>query len=295
MYRRMLVALDGSDLSEVVLPYVTVLVEKMGLDVFLLHVSGQEHKELMPLHRAYIERTVEVIRGRVREAGGKGNTESGELAVEIKGELVPGHPAEEILRYVGKNDIDLVLMATHGHSGLKRWAMGSVAEKVIHGSRVPVWLVPARCKGEISCGFWPENPMLVPLDGSELAEEVLEHVEKLAGQGGIGPVKVVLLRVVESPVMSDHYFSNIPQTREQVDKYLNRIEKRLEKAGLDVEPRVLTGEPAEQIVDYIGSAQFSLVVMSTHARSGLSRWVMGSVAMKVVSESSSPLLLVRPS
>ncbi|MFO8143699.1 MAG: universal stress protein [Dehalococcoidales bacterium] len=295
MYRRMLVTLDGSELSEVVLPYIAVLVEKMGLDVFLLHISGQEKDELMPLHRAYIERTVEIVRGRVKEAGGKGNTGSGEIGVEVKGELVPGHPAEEILRYIGKNDIDLVLMATHGHSGLKRWAMGSVAEKVIHGSRVPVWLVPARCKSEVICKIWPEAPLLVPLDGSELAEGVLDHVEALVGWGGIGPVKVVLLRVVESPVMSDHYFSNIPQTREQVDKYLNRIEARLEKAGLDVEPRVLTGEPAEQIVDYIGSRQFSLVVMSTHARSGLSRWVMGSVAMKVVSGSSTPLLLVRPS
>jgi len=295
LYRRLLVTLDGSELSEVVFPYITVLVDKMGLEVFLLHVSTQEHDELMPLHQAYIERTVEVIRERVKEAGGKGNTESGEMKVEVKGELVPGHPAEEILSYIGNNDIDLVLMATHGHSGLKRWAMGSVAEKVIHGSRVPIWLVPARCKGEVSCGVWPESPLLVPLDGSELAEGVLEHVETLAGRGGLGPVKVVLLRVVESPVLSDHYFSNVPQTREQIDKYLNRIEARLKKAGLDVEYRVLTGEPAEQIVDYIGSGQFSLVVMSTHARSGLSRWVMGSVAMKVVSGSSTPLFLVRPS
>jgi nucleotide-binding universal stress UspA family protein len=142
--------------------------------------------------------------------------------------------------------------------------------------------------------MWPKRTILVPLDGSELAEAVLPHVEALAEQSGVELVDVVLLRVAESPVMSDHYFSNIPETRAEIEKYLARVEKRLRKAGLSVQSRVLTGEPAEQIVDYASASPFSLVVMSTHARSGLSRWVLGSVAMKVVSGVSSPILLVRP-
>jgi nucleotide-binding universal stress UspA family protein len=142
--------------------------------------------------------------------------------------------------------------------------------------------------------MWPKRTILVPLDGSELAEAVLPHVEALAEQSGVELVDVVLLRVAESPVMSDHYFSNIPETREEIEKYLARVEEQLQKAGLSVQSRVLTGEPAEQIVDYASASPFSLVVMSTHARSGLSRWVLGSVAMKVVSGISSPILLVRP-
>lgn len=294
MYRRMLVTLDGSELSEIVLPYVKWLVGRLGLDVVLLHVCKPEESELTLLHRAYIERKVEVIRGQAEEVRKKAETGSGKKEVEVRGELASGYPAEEILHYADENSIDLILMATHGRSGLKRWAIGSVADKVLHASKVPVWLVPARCPEDVTYDMWPKRTILVPLDGSELAEAVLPHVEALAEQNGVEPVDVVLLRVAESPVMSDHYFSNIPETREEIEKYLARVEKRLQKAGLSVQSRVLTGEPAEQIVDYASTSPFSLVVMSTHARSGLSRWVLGSVAMKVVSGVSSPILLVRP-
>jgi len=290
----MLVTLDGSELSEIVLPYVKWLVGRLGLDVVLLHVCKPEESELTLLHRAYIERKVEVIRGQAEEARKKAETGSEKKEVEVRGELTSGYPAEEILRYADENSSDLILMATHGRSGLKRWAIGSVADKVLHASKVPVWLVPARCPEDVTYDMWPKRTILVPLDGSELAEAVLPHVEALAEQNGVEPVDVVLLRVAESPVMSDHYFSNIPETRGEIEKYLARVEKRLQKAGLSVQSRVLTGEPAEQIVDYASASPFSLIVMSTHARSGLSRWVLGSVAMKVVSGVSSPILLVRP-
>jgi nucleotide-binding universal stress UspA family protein len=290
----MLVTLDGSELSEIVLPYVKWLVGRLGLDVALLHVCKPEESELTLLHRAYIERKVEVISGQAEEARKKAETGSEKKEVEVRGELASGYPAEEILRYADENSIDLILMATHGRSGLKRWAIGSVADKVLHASKVPVWLVPARCPEDVTYDMWPKRTILVPLDGSELAEAVLPHVEALAEQNGVEPVDVVLLRVSESPVMSDHYFSNIPETREEIEKYLARVEKRLQKVGLSVQSRVLTGEPAEQIVDYASASPFSLVVMSTHARSGLSRWVLGSVAMKVVSGVCSPILLVRP-
>ena len=294
MYRRMLVTLDGSELSEIVLPYVEWFVGRLGLDVVLLHVCKPEESELTLLHRAYIERKVEIISGQAEEARKKAETGPGKKEIEVRGELTSGYPAEEILRYADENSIDLILMATHGRSGLKRWAIGSVADKVLHASKVPVWLVPARCPDDVTYDMWPKRTILVPLDGSELAEAVLPHVEALAEQNGVEPVDVVLLRVSESPVMSDHYFSNIPETREEIEKYLARVEKRLQKAGLSVQSRVLTGEPAEQIVDYASASPFSLVVMSTHARSGLSRWVLGSVAMKVVSGVCSPILLVRP-
>ncbi len=294
MYRRMLVTLDGSELSEVVLPYVRGLVGRLGLDVVLFHVYKPEESELTPMHRAYIERKAEVIRGQAKKAWKKAETGPGKKEVEVCGELASGYPAEEILRYADENSIDLILMATHGRSGLKRWAIGSVVDKVLRASKVPVWLVPARCPQDVTYDMWPKRTILVPLDGSEMAEAVLPHVEALAEQSGVELVDVVLLRVADSPVMSDHYFSNIPETREEIEKYLARVEERLQKAGLSVHSKVLTGEPAEQIVDYANASPFSLVVMSTHARSGLSRWVLGSVATKLVSEISGPILLIRP-
>ena len=195
MYKRMLVPLDGSELAEMVFGYAKELAGRLDLDLNLLHVSGPGEHDLLPKHRAYIERAAEILRRQSAEVQEKTRSKSGGRELEVRGELAEGHTAEEILRYADKNDIDLILMATHGRSGVKRWAMGSVADKVLRASKVPVWLVRAGVPEEIVHDKWPQRTMLVPLDGSKLAESVLPHVEALAKQRGSDLVDVVLLRV----------------------------------------------------------------------------------------------------
>ena len=295
MYRRMLVPLDGSELSEVVFPYVRELAGRLGLDVILLHVHTLEERETVPLHRAYIERKAEIIKCQVEEVRERIGVGPEGKAIQLRGELAEGYPAEEILRYADDNDIDLILMATHGRSGVKRWVMGSVAEKVLYVSEIPIWLVRAGVPEEIVYDKWPRRTLLVPLDGSELAETVLPHVEVLAEQRDTELVDIVLLSVAEPRAGSGYYFPNVPVTREELKGYLARVEKRLKKTGLRVRSEVLVGEPAEQIVDYANANPFNIIVMSTHARSGFSRWMYGSVAAKVLYHASSPIFLVRPS
>ena len=295
MYKRVLVPLDGSELSEVVFPYVRELTGRLGLDVILLHVYSLEERETAPLHRAYIERKAEIIRCQIEEVREKIGVGPEDKPLPVRGELAEGYPAEEILRYADENDIDLILMATHGRSGVKRWVMGSVADKVLRASNVPVWLVRAGVTGQIAYDKWPRRTILVPLDGSELAEAVLPHVEVLAEQRDTELVDVVLLSVAEPRAESGYYFPNVPVTREELKEYLARVEKRLKKLGLRVRSEVLAGKPAEQIVDYAKANPFNIIVMSTHARSGFGRWMYGSVAAKVLYHASSPIFLVRPS
>ena len=211
MYKRMLVPLDGSKLSEVVFPYAKELAGRLGLNVILLHVHDPEEVETVPLHRAYIEHKAEVIRRQSEKVQTKvGIGEAG--TVQVRGELAAGCPADEILRYAEENDVDLILMATHGRSGIRRWVMGSVADKVLRASRVPVWLVRAGIPEGIVYDKWPKRTILVPLDGSELAEEVLPHVEALAKQGGRELLEVVLLRVYE-PLSALGYYPPVPGLR----------------------------------------------------------------------------------
>jgi nucleotide-binding universal stress UspA family protein len=193
--------------------------------------------------------------------------------------------------------------------------MGSVAEKVLHASNVPVWLVRAGIAG-ITYDRWPRRTVIVPLDGSELAEAVLPHVKALAGQRSIEPIEVVLLGVCERAVTLGGYYSpsarfetsegvvhvmpkeyirrEVAKQKRLTEQYLAGVEKRLKKAGFSVRTVVLMGEPAEQIVDYANMNPFNYIVMSTHARSGMSRWAYGSVAAKVLQKASSPIVLVRP-
>jgi len=314
MYKRMLVPLDGSELSEVVFPYAKELAGRLDLDVVLLHVCSPEECELTPLHRAYIEHKAEILKRQSEEVQQKTGVGPGGRAVQVRGELAVGYPAEEILRYAEENDIDLILMATHGRSGIRRWVMGSVAEKVLRASKVPVWLVRAGIPEAIVYDKWPRRMILVPLDGSELAERVLPHVEALAKQRGAELVEVVLLMVCEPAalgyyppsarfetpggavhVMPEEYArAEAAKQKLRAGEYLAGVEKRLKDAGLKVRSEVRVGEPATQIIDYANMTPFNLIVMSTHARSGVGRWAYGSVAAKVLQGITSPIFLVRP-
>ncbi len=294
MYKRMLVPLDGSELSEVVFPYAKELAGRLDLEIILLHVHNPEESETLPLHQAYIERKVEVMARQTEEMRQRTGIGQGGKAVQVRGELVAGYPAEEILRYADENDIGFILMATHGRSGIRRWVLGSVAEKILQASKIPVWLVRAGVPAEVVYDKWPRITMLVPLDGSELAEAVLPHVKTLAKQQGIEQMDVVLFGVAEPSVGSVYYIPNVPTTLEEMKEYLAKIEKRLKDAGLTVRSEVRRGNPTEQIIEYAGENPFNLIVMSTHGRSGLGRWVFGSVADKVLHGASSPVFLIRP-
>ncbi len=312
MYKRMLVPLDGSELAEVVFTYAKELAARLGLDVTLLHVYSPTEQELAPMHRSYIERAAEIVRLHSEEVQKKSGIQPGSKEVETRGELAVGYPAEQILSYADENDIDLILMATHGRSGIRRWTIGSVADKVLRASKVPVWLVRAGIPEEVVYDKWPRKTILVPLDGSELAESVLPHVEAVAKQRGAELVDVILLRVCEPPIISSDYPETIMRLswEEHVEqqmawckgaseKYLAGVEKRLKDVGLKVRSEVLVGKPpignpADEIIDYANRNPFNLIVMATHGRSGISRWAYGSVAAKVLLGVSSPLFLVRP-
>jgi nucleotide-binding universal stress UspA family protein len=138
--------------------------------------------------------------------------------------------------------------------------------------------------------------ILVPLDGSALAECVLPHVKAIALGCSIG--KVVLLRVVEPvppeapPALDFELFQKAGL--KAAEKYLAKIKAKLSKEGLKVEAKVLTGRPAETITDFAKREKVDLIALATHGRSGISRWVFGSVADRLVRSSSIPIVLIRP-
>ncbi|MFC1939043.1 universal stress protein [Chloroflexota bacterium] len=294
MYQKMLVPLDGSRLSEVVFPYAKDLAGRLGLDIILFHVHSPKESDTIPLHQAYVEHKAQVMKRQLREWQKKSGVGLEGRKLEVRGELAMGYPPEEIMRYAEEQNVDLILMATHGRSGVRRWVLGSVADKILCVSSIPVWLIRAGTAESVTYDKWTKRTLLVPLDGSVLAEKVLPHVEALAKQPGVPPVDVILLRVAESPTTSGHYFRNIPERREEIEQYLTNIETRFKNSGLRVKSQVSSGEPAEQIVKHGRADPFSIIVMSTHGHSGMSRWFYGSVTTRVLEHASNPIFLVRP-
>ena len=306
MYNRMLVPLDGSEIAEVVFPYAEELAGRLDLEVVLLHANSSEERGFTAMQRVYVEWAAAIVRHQSREVQERTGIQPGGKAVEVRVELVVGDPAEQILRYADESEIDLILMATHGRSGIRRWAIGSVVDKVLRASRVPILLVRAGIPEEVVHDEWSRRTMLVPLDGSMLAESVLPHVKALAKQRGVGLMDVVPLWVCQPPVISSDYPADMPLSWEEhvrwvtthskqvEEQYLTGVQKRLEGAGLKVRSEVLMGKAADEIVDYADRNPLNLIVMATHGYSGLSRWECGSVADKVLHAVSSPIFVVRP-
>ena len=140
--------------------------------------------------------------------------------------------------------------------------------------------------------------ILVPLDGSEIAEKALPHMEAIAS--GCNVVDVVLLRVIEPlPLPGNHVISEGDRVRlesrhrSEAHSYLENLVKRLKDGGRSVKMDIIEGEAAETIVDYAEKNGVDLIVMATHGRSGLGRWALGSVADKVVRHAHVPVLMVR--
>ncbi len=142
--------------------------------------------------------------------------------------------------------------------------------------------------------------ILVPLDGSELSESVLNHVVTIATSCQVP--EVVLMRVLEpldkSTIMEKHFDAKIASELDEdyhneAARYLEKIATTLKRKGIAVKVEVLSGKPAEEILKYSQRSGVDLIIMSTHGRSGVSRWVFGSVADKVIRQTEIPVL-IRP-
>jgi len=308
VYQRMLVLLDGSELAEVVLPFAKELAARLNLEVILLQVYGPMGRDFVPVHRAYIERAADKIKRQVKDIQNALDIPPDERKVKVRAELADGYYAEEILRFAEEKAVDLILMASHGRSGIRRWRMGSVADKVLRASKVPVLFIRAGVEDAVPYDEWPSKTILVPLDGSETAESALPHAESLARQRATEPVTVNFIRACDPPIAPSYYspeLSGVPLnwgefmeqemalSKQSAAEYLDKIAKQFEDNGIKTQSAVLVGKAADEIIDYASKNPFSIIVMTTHGRSGLSRLVFGSVTESVLQAVSNPILLTK--
>jgi len=297
MYKRILVTLDGSKLSESILPYARSFANILKLPVELLQVIDPE--TLIPVAAAMHGRYHDMLTAEREYSSGYlkrvatsfSNPSSVDCSVEI------GKPAAVIVDRAAAQAGTLIAMATHGRSGIKRWLLGSVADKVLHAATNHLLFV--RATEEIKkTEAVSLKRVVVPLDGSGLAEMVIPHALELARKMDL---EVVLLRAyaLPTPVYSaEDYAPDLGELWEQIKKeaqeYLAEKVNQLHKEGLrKVSTVLLEGYAADKIIDLGRERAESLVAMCTHGRTGVGRWVMGSVTDRVVRHSGDPVLVIR--
>ncbi|MBI4339062.1 MAG: universal stress protein [Chloroflexi bacterium] len=303
MYTRILVPLDGSTLAEGVLPVARRFAVALQAQVHLLSIVDQEMVESLSTS----------LRGRYtpRPAGELTDLADTYLRRVAEGLGVPPEQVrfsalvdrvpEAIVAEAERQPDTLIAMSTHGRSGFGRFLLGSVADKVLHTTHAPLLLYRPR-NGESNEATSEVATVVVPLDGSALAEQALPHVAALARALRL---QVLLLRVTSpmstafaSDAESDAaYYSDLNQMlRQEAEAYLAAKARQLKEQGLGaVTTREMFGYAASTIVDVVRETPGSFVAISTHGRSGLRRWALGSVANRVVANAGAPVLVIRPS
>lgn len=292
MYKKMLVTLDGSELAEIVLDYARELAIGLGLDAILLHIYSQSECEFISMRRGYLNRVADVLERDIYNIREKFGNKLKPESPAVRSEIVEGHAAEEIVRYADIHQIDLILMATHGRSGIRRWAVGSVADKVVRATRRPVLLVRAKASYEFL------NRIIIPLDGSKESEAVVGFVEELAS--GLNS-EIILLQVLEQfyhvqtsggrSVRVRYSDKRIEQLKDGAMNYLERITSQLKDKGINTGFEVKIGLPPVEIIKFASDKQARLVAMLRRRRFGISPLDIGSVADKVLRRGLTPVLL----
>lgn len=296
MKRKILVPLDGSPFAERVLAFVRHLAKPSSSELLLVHISqpSQYYSVVVPdaVHTVDLthwqEHAEKYLQRKVYELQSEG--------YEVNSVLSDGDVASTICDVADAQNVDLIAMTTHGRSGIEKWVLGSVADRVVRSAHQPVFLVRPQ---EEPIPATPIHRILVPLDGSHLAERALPEAIELAKAN---KSEIWLLQSVEFPeywgeeYAGMHALPSMISTEEQetaAREYLRQSAEQLAQQGISAQIVVTTGHAASAISDVVADNDIDLIVMCTHGRSGLSRWVFGSVAEKVVRLAECPVLLIR--
>ena len=297
MFTRILIPLDGSKTAEKVLPYARFLAEALKLPIELLavvdiaematHISAERARHLDTMiedsarsSEQYLKRVASMFPG-----------------ANTKCTVEKGKAEQAIIETAAVDKGALVTMATHGRSGINRWLLGSVAEKVLRGATNPLFLVRATEEAKAEATL---KSIVVPLDGSELAESVLPTVGELAKTLKFA---VVLFRAYNIPTGAYaggegydavNYEELLTAMREEAVDYLEKRTEAVKKLGIaNVSYVAQEGFAADQIISLARKSPDNLIAMCTHGRSGVKRWMLGSTTETVVRHSGDPILVVR--
>jgi nucleotide-binding universal stress UspA family protein len=292
---KVIIPLDGSRLAEHALAFLPALSYFGQLHVKLISVVDFSEALLQSISEEQQETERNLLSTYLREITGDLEKHLGAVASY---EVLSGSASTRIIEEAQKDPPDLLVISTHGRSGVARWQRGAVADKVIRGVDCPVLVVGPKAmeKGQwIEAGAVPPfKQILVPLDGSPLAEQALKPAQEFAS---LYASRLHLLQVLPYVPLAVGFVATPREAAEHAfdsgRHYIASVvsAKRL---GEDVAQQVAMGSPPSEIEEYIKAHDIDLVVMTSHGRGGIARATLGSVTDRVIG-SGPPVLVVRAS
>jgi nucleotide-binding universal stress UspA family protein len=307
MFKHIVAALDGTAYAEAALPYVATIARAFGSNVTLLHVIDLDQylalwrmsalgHFFMPDHETYVESLpaeVEAAAAAYLEDKAKDLRQQG-LAVATA--VMYGKAPDVLVGFAtnANGPPDFIAMATNSRGVIGRALLGSVADRVLRSTHTPLLLVHPN-------GTTPDtglHRLVVALDGSKLAEAILPYAQEVARRLAMPMHLVQALPELPHFYLGAQSESRSPGLINEIeagaDTYLCRVVAELKQAGLTAEKHVMQEQPDKAIVEFAQSVPGTLIALTTHGRSGPTRWALGSVADKVVRLSHGPVLVLRP-
>lgn len=296
MFKKILVPLDGSPMAELAVQPAVTLANTSEGELILLRSTKPVFTSLPEYAGEYEWAWPAESYDESHEAAQRYldnlNAEASASKAAVRRRVVDGDEAGAIIGIAEAEDVDLIVMTSHGRSGARRKLLGSVTERVLHHASCPVMVIRSEM---------PIERIVITLDGSPLSEKALGPGLFLAQSFS---ANTTLLRINPiNPIAGFDYGAQVTgeaeeyvrrSAHEQAENYLAYAARRVVHAGIDAETAVVDGPVVDSILDFIEGTGADLLVMTTHGRSGLKRWVYGSVTSKVMSGSHCSMLIVRP-
>ena len=296
MLNHILAPMDGSSLAESVLPHLGAVARAFEARVTLLRVLGQSGSAGQSQIPDPLEWHIKRAEAEAYLNGLTGRLQSHDL--KATSVLLEGQAAEQITDFAHENDVGLLLVSSHGSSGLSSWNVSSIVQKVILGVHTSIMIVRAYQPAVGDLASLRYGRILVPTDGSQRAEAVLPFVSALAGYYDS---KVLLVHVVKEPEMprqtpptaEDLELARrlVERNREEAAKHLEQLQSRL---PVNVETRLLVSENVTATLHkLVKQERLDLVALSAHGYSGQPRWPYGSLPLSFIAYGTTPLLILQ--
>lgn len=285
MYDRILVAVDGSEPANAAFDHALDVAADCGADVRALYVANTNRDSVTTVGNnvrdALEEEGDEVIEAARERAAARD--------VSFTGEVVQGEPGDAILSAAEEREADLVALGTSGKGAIRRFLLGSVAEHVVRRADVPVLSVRADEDVRVE---YPYDSILVPTDGSEHASRAMERAVELARRHD---ATVHVLSVVDAMAVGVDSRADlmIDQLEERARDAVEDAGVEAGEAGIDVVTDTVVGSIHREIKSYAEENEVDLLAMGTHGRSGVDRFLLGSVTERMLRTAPAPVLTVR--
>lgn len=285
--KKILAPIDFSEFSDHALSHALFLAEKQNaqltlLHVYILHQENMNEESFVLEYEKFVKRKEEEIFGLLQEHNKKANVKG----ISIDSQVVRGFSAAgAILEYINEYEFDVVVMGTHGRTGLKKWLYGSVAEKIVRLSPIPVLTTIGSIKK------YAIDKILIPVDFSEYSKQAAKCAISLAQEYGS---HLIFLHVIDQNIHPSLFASGVTNIFQFDSELHGRSTTKLKEfAGISEENATfvtVSGKAHQEIVDYAKENEIDLILMATRGLSGLEHTLLGSTSERVVQLAHCPVL-----